>query len=157
MRVMARALSVLLILMVPIGATAQQRPADPPTINIPPLDDAAIAAWSEKLDRYATVHTRTIRAWANILRYTAALGLREWRPAGQREAPPLLELDAEAFAAAATLARELAGAPPAMLEVDRAAVPFAEAIGRQPAAFNDAAAYYGRGGSYAADNFARGP
>ncbi|HJQ58390.1 MAG TPA: DUF3829 domain-containing protein, partial [Vineibacter sp.] len=66
-------------------------------------------------------------------------------------------LDAEAFAAAATLARELAGAPPAMPEVDRAAVPFADAIGRLPAAFNEAATYYGRGGTYAADNFARGP
>jgi hypothetical protein len=153
----ARAVGLLTVILLPLAAAAQPRPADPPTVTIPTLDDAAIGAWSEKLDRYATVHTRTIRAWSNILRYTAALGLREWRTTGPRDAPPLLNLDADGFAAAARLARELAPAAPAMREVDRAATPFADALERLPAAFNDAVAYYGSSHQYETDNFARGP
>lgn len=155
MGVMVRALGMLVITLAPIAAAAQPRAADPPTVQIPTLSDADINAWSDKLDRYATVHTRTIRAWGNILRYAAALGLREWRT-GRRDSPALLDLDADGFAAAARLARDLAGQAPAMAEVDRAAVPFAAAIESLPGVFNEAAHYYSRTGDYEADKFARG-
>lgn len=148
-----RVLAVLFLVAVPAAATAQQRAANPPTVQIPPLDDAAIEAWSEKLDRYATVQTRTIVAWSNLLRYVNVLGFVEMLPWDQRERPALLEL--ERFAAAVKLAPELAVTAPLMPEVDSRAMPFAAAIEGMPAAFNEAVHYY-RSGDHEEDGFANG-
>jgi Protein of unknown function (DUF3829) len=154
MSVGARVLAVLIVLA-PLAALAQQA-ANPPTVQVPTLDDEGIEAWSEKLDQYATVHVDTIRAWTNVLRYMSSFNFRTGPTGNERSVYELIGLDAERVAAAAKLARELAKADPPIPEVDRAAEAFASAVERMPAIFNEAAAYYGSSGLYKADRLARG-
>jgi hypothetical protein len=109
MRFPARLFVAASILLAPSIAQAQQA-ANPPTVQVPTLDDDGIEAWSEKLDRYATVHGDTITAWINVLRYFGSFDARVGPTGNERSVYELIALDARGFAAAAERARELARA-----------------------------------------------
>ncbi len=152
-----RLLAILAFALAPLPLSAQDaKPQNPPTVQVPSLDEDGIEAWSEKLDRYASVLTDTVRAWTNVLRYMSSFNFKTGPTGKEDSVYHLLELDKERFAAAAKTARELAKEGPAMPEVDRAAEAFAAAIESMPAVMNEAAAYYGSSEDYKEDRLAKG-
>jgi hypothetical protein len=149
-----RLLVILALAFVPITASAQQ--ANPPTVQIPSLDEDGIEAWSEKIDRYAGVLTDTSRAWSNVLRYMSSFNFKTGPTGKERSVYHLYELDTERFAAAVKTARELVKDGPPMPEVDKAAEAFAAAVEGMPAVFNAAAEYYSTNEDYQQDGLAKG-
>lgn len=159
MALIGRFLFILAVALAPAAAAAQPaktQNARPATVQVPTLDEDGIEAWSEKLDRYASVLTDTIRAWPNVLRYMSSFNFRTGPTGKEDSVYHLYELDPERFAAAVARARELAREAPAMPELDRAAEAFAQAIEGMPAVFNEAAAYYGSGEEYRFDRLEKG-
>ena len=128
-----------------------------PQIAVPgELDADAIERYAEKLDAYAQLLAGTSRTVTNALRYLKNFDLKSGPKGSERSTYDLLDLNADLYADLVRKARAAAAEEPAIPELDKAALDYAEAVATNPAVFNEAAQYYSGARRYELDRYAHG-
>ena len=155
-------LSALLLSAVLLSALAF--PAAPalaqgglPQITVPgDLDADAIERYADKLDAYAQLLAGTSRTVTNALRYLKNFDLKSGPKGTERSTYDLLDLNADLYADLVRKARAAAAEEPAIPELDKAALDYADAVATNPAVFNEAAQYYSSAKRYQLDRYEHG-
>ena len=128
-----------------------------PQITVPgELDADAIERYAEKLDAYAQLLAGTSRTVTNALRYLKNFDLKSGPKGTERSTYDLLDLNADLYADLVRKARAAAAEEPAITELDKAALDYADAVATNPAVFNEAAQYYSGARRYELDRYAHG-
>ena len=128
-----------------------------PQITVPgELDADAIERYADKLDAYAQLLAGTSRTVTNALRYLKNFDLKSGPKGTERSTYDLLDLNADLYADLVRKARAAAAEEPAITELDKAALDYADAVATNPAVFNEAAQYYSGARRYELDRYAHG-
>ena len=159
---MSRRCTLLPVLVVLSGLLAF--PAAPtlaqgglPQIAVPAdLDADAIERYADKLDAYAQLLAGTSRTVTNALRYLKNFDLKSGPKGTERSTYDLVDLNADLYADLVRKARAAAAEEPAIPELDKAALDYADAVTTNPAVFNEAAQYYSSARRYELDRYEHG-
>jgi hypothetical protein len=150
-------LSALLLSVLAFPAAPALAQGGLPQITVPgELDADAIERYADKLDAYAQLLAGTSRTVTNALRYLKNFDLKSGPKGTERSTYDLLDLNADLYADLVRKARAAAAEEPAITELDKAALDYADAVATNPAVFNEAAQYYSGARRYELDRYAHG-
>jgi hypothetical protein len=128
-----------------------------PRITVPAdLDDDRIELYADKLDVYAALLAGTSRTVTNAIRYLKNFDLKTGPKGTEDSTYDLLNLNTDLYADLIRKARAAAAEEPAIPELDKAALAYAEAVASNPAVFNEAAEYYSSARRYEEDRYEHG-
>jgi hypothetical protein len=128
-----------------------------PQITLPgDLDADAVERYTDKLDAYAQLLAGTSRTVTNALRYLKNFDLKSGPKGTERSTYDLVDLNANLYADLVRKARAAAAEEPAIAELDKAALDYADAVATNPAVFNEAAQYYSGARRYELDRYEHG-
>lgn len=128
-----------------------------PQITVPKgLDADSVELYADKLDVYAKLLAGTSRTTTNAFRYLKNFDLKTGPKGTESSTYDLVNLDADLYAELVRAARAAASEEPAIPELDKAALAYADAVATNPAVFNEAAQYYSSARDYETDKYQRG-
>lgn len=129
----------------------------PPRIEIAQaLGADDIELYADKLDVYARLLAGTSRTVTNALRYLKSFDFKTGPKGTETSSYDLVDLNGERYAELIRAAREAAADPPAIPELDKAALAYADAVATNAAVYNEAARYYSSDRAYERDRYRHG-
>ena len=150
-------LSALLLAALALPAAPALAQGGLPQITVPgDLDADAIERYADKLDAYAQLLAGTSRTVTNALRYLKNFDLKSGPKGTERSTYDPVDLNADLYADLVRKARAAAAEEPAIPELDKAALDYADAVATNPAVFNEAAQYYSSAKRYQLDRYEHG-